>query len=225
MTEWTVVLGSASPARAQLLRQAGIAHRIHVSNVDELTVLKQAGLASDRAAVVQQVRVLAEAKARDVASALSHLIPDRLAGHTLTVGADSLFEFAGRSWGKPSGAAEVLQRWEAMMGRTGVLHTAQTVISAHNGQESTEVVSVQVRFAQVSLADRQAYARTAEAVSVAGAFTLDGLAAPFIAGVHGDPSAVIGLSLPTLRLQFETLGIEWTSLWGKPRLGVGEPVS
>ena len=52
-----------------------------------------------------------------------------------------------------------------------------------------------------------------EPLPVAGAFTLDGLGAPFVRRIEGDPSAVVGLSLPTLRLQLGRLGVTITDLW------------
>ena len=48
---------------------------------------------------------------------------------------------------------------------------------------------------------------------VAGAFTLDGLSGPFIEGVDGDPSNVIGLSLPLLRNLLGQLDIKISDLW------------
>jgi septum formation protein len=48
---------------------------------------------------------------------------------------------------------------------------------------------------------------------VAGAFTLDGLGAPFVERIDGDPSNVIGLSLPLTRRLLADLGIVWTDLW------------
>ena len=56
------------------------------------------------------------------------------------------------------------------------------------------------------------YVATGEPLSVAGGFTLDGLSAPFIAHIDGDPSGIIGLSLPTLRKMLINLGLEWGDL-------------
>jgi septum formation protein len=49
-------------------------------------------------------------------------------------------------------------------------------------------------------------------LNVAGGFTLDGLSAPFIAGIEGETSNVIGLSLPLLRNAINSLGYEWFEL-------------
>jgi septum formation protein len=50
-------------------------------------------------------------------------------------------------------------------------------------------------------------------MAVAGAFTLDGLGAPFVRRVEGDPAAVVGLSLTVLRTQLSKRGLAITDLW------------
>jgi septum formation protein len=50
---------------------------------------------------------------------------------------------------------------------------------------------------------------------VAGGFTLDGLSAPFITNIEGDPSGIIGLSLPLLRKMIIALGYSWPELKNK----------
>ena len=58
----------------------------------------------------------------------------------------------------------------------------------------------------------ESYVGTGEPLNVAGGFTLDGLSAPFIEGINGDPSNVIGLSLPLLRNAIRSLGYRWFDL-------------
>jgi len=53
-------------------------------------------------------------------------------------------------------------------------------------------------------------------MTVAGAFSIDGLGAPFIESIDGDPSNVIGLSLPLLRRMLADLGLAITDLWRTP---------
>ena len=62
-------------------------------------------------------------------------------------------------------------------------------------------------------AEIDAYIATGEPLQVAGGFTLDGLGAPFVERIDGDPSNVIGLSLPLLRSMLTRLGVTWPSLW------------
>ena len=68
------------------------------------------------------------------------------------------------------------------------------------------------------------YVATGEPIHVAGGFTLDGHSAPFITHIEGDPSGIIGLSLPTLRKIIINLGLEWSSVVpaGVSQLGVSK---
>ncbi|WP_448615635.1 Maf family protein [Modestobacter sp. URMC 112] len=194
-----LVLASASPARLQLLRQAGLAPEVVVSGVDESTVT------SPR--VGELVALLASAKAQAVA---------RRETDALVVAADSVLEFRGEVMGKPADAADARTRWQRMAGRSGTLHTGQAVFDVRGGTIAARdvgVTSTVVHFASPSRAEVEAYLATGEPLAVAGAFTLDGLGAPFVRRIEGDPSSVIGLSLPLLRTQFLALGLTITDLW------------
>jgi septum formation protein len=48
---------------------------------------------------------------------------------------------------------------------------------------------------------------------VAGGFTLDGLGGWFVEGIDGDPSTVIGISLPLTRALLAEVGVIVTDLW------------
>ena len=52
-----------------------------------------------------------------------------------------------------------------------------------------------------------------ESLRVAGAFTIDGLGGWFVDGIDGDPSNVVGLSLPTMRRLFARVGLSIAELW------------
>jgi septum formation protein len=77
------------------------------------------------------------------------------------------------------------------------------------------VARTTVRFGVTTDAELDAYLASGEAMTVAGAFTLDGRSAPFIDGVDGDPSAVIGLSLPLFRTLLARIDVAITDLWAK----------
>jgi len=194
-----LVLASASPARLSLLRQAGLAPEVVVSGVDES--------AWSAPRVAEQVALLASAKAADVAKRETD---------ALVIGADSLLEFAGKPLGKPADAAEARDRWRRMSGRSGVLHTGQALFDVRDGAVASRdiaVASTVVYFASPTQAEVEAYLATGEPLAVAGAFTLDGLGAPFVRRVEGDPAAVVGLSLTVLRTQLAKRGLAITDLW------------
>jgi septum formation protein len=69
-----------------------------------------------------------------------------------------------------------------------------------------------VHFADLDDAEVDAYVATGEPLRVAGAFTLDGLGGPYVSGIEGDPSNVIGVSLPLLRELVRELGVAWHDL-------------
>ena len=62
-------------------------------------------------------------------------------------------------------------------------------------------------------AELDAYLATGEPLAVAGAFTLDAIGGWFVNGVNGDPSNVIGLSLPLVRRLLAGVGVTITDLW------------
>ncbi len=196
-----VVLASASPARLQLLRQAGLAPEVVVSGVDESTIR------SPR--VAELVALLAAAKAQVVAKKETD---------ALVIGCDSLLEFRGDALGKPADAAEARDRWRRMSGRKGVLHTGQAVLDVRQGsvaRRDVAVASTTVHVASPSEAEMEAYIGSGEPLQVAGAFTLDGLGGPFIRRIEGDPSAVVGLSLPLLRDQLAKFELTVVDLWAR----------
>jgi septum formation protein len=194
-----LVLASASPARLSLLRQAGLAPDVVVSHVDESSVRAPR--------VAEQVALLASAKAAEVAKRETD---------ALVIGADSLLEFGGKPLGKPADAQEALDRWHRMAGRSGILHTGQALFDVRDGAVASRdiaVASTVVYFASPTPQELDAYVATGEPLAVAGAFTLDGLGAPFVRRVEGDPAAVVGLSLTVLRTQLAKRGLAITDLW------------
>jgi septum formation protein len=89
------------------------------------------------------------------------------------------------------------------------------VIDLKNGIELSERSTAKVQFAQMTDAEINDYVDSGEPVNVAGGFTLDGLSAPFITNIEGDPSGIIGLSLPLLRKMVISLGYSWPDLKNK----------
>ncbi|MFE2874844.1 Maf family protein [Streptomyces roseus] len=193
-----LVLASASPARLNLLRQAGLAPHVIVSHFDE------DALSADSPA--ELALALAEAKAGVVAAL------EEAAG-ALVIGCDSVLELDGEALGKPADAAEATARWTAMRGRAGVLRTGHCVIDTATGRQVSATASTTVRFGEPTDAEVAAYVASGEPLHVAGAFTLDGLSAPFIEGIDGDHGNVIGLSMPLLRSLLGELGVSITDLW------------
>jgi septum formation protein len=193
-----IVLASTSPSRLRLLRSVGLEPIVIGSNVDEEDPTYAA--MSPREMVI----ALAIVKAHTVAKEISE--------PAIVIGCDSTFEFEGESLGKPLTAANAIARAKTLSGKTGILHTGHCIIDTAKGIEVSDVASTPVKFVSMSDDEIESYVATGEPLNVAGGFTLDGLSAPFIEGIHGDPSNVIGLSLPLLRNAIRSLGYRWFDL-------------
>jgi septum formation protein len=194
-----LVLASASPARLATLRSAGLDPTVVVSGVDEsqLDGLPPAELALQ----------LAELKCAAVAGR------DDVPAGSLVLGCDSVLELGGEALGKPSSAAEAVERWQRMRGHSGVLRTGHCLRDTTTGRVAAATASTVVHFADLSDAEIAAYVATGEPLHVAGAFTIDGLGGAFVTGIEGDHHNVVGVSLPLLRDLVGELGHEWTGLW------------
>lgn len=205
------VLGSASPARLSVLRAAGIEPLVRVSGVDEDAVT--ARLADPSPA--ELVTALAEAKAQAVVDSLGDDVPN-----AVVVGCDSMLSM---TWdgvdhivGKPATPEIAAERWKHMSGGNGELFTGHAVVRVDEGAATataTRHLATTVRFSTPSDEEIDAYIATGEPLAVAGGFTLDGLGGWFVEGVDGDPSSVIGISLPLTRTLLADVGVSVVSLW------------
>lgn len=216
-----MILASQSPARTKLLTEAGIHHDVLVSDVDEDAVQAKYGVTDAHDTAL----LLARAKAEAVAA-----LPE--SDGALVIGCDSVFEFDGESHGKPYTAEVARERMLRMSGSQGVLHTGHWLVdcrdtaadadedAAEDGQtpEGTgatvgAVSSAEVHFSQMSSREIDAYIATGEPLHCAGSFTIDGLGGAFIRKVDGDPHAVVGLSISTLRDLLVHANVGITELW------------
>jgi septum formation protein len=197
-----LILASASPARLKLLRDAGLQPEVMVSDVDEGGVEE---LASRDA-----VLVLARRKAEAVADRLETRHDQDPA---LVVGCDSLLELEGVTFGKPRSADEAAERWRRMRGRTGLLHTGHCIIDRTTGGQAAAVDTAAVGFGWPTDREIAAYAATEEALQVAGPFTIEGRAAPWIESITGSYGTIMGVSLPVVRRLLGELGVEIVDLW------------
>ncbi|WEV72259.1 Maf family protein [Bifidobacterium sp. ESL0790] len=137
----------------------------------------------------------------------------------LIVGCDSMFLFEGEALGKPHTSEIARERLRAMRCKSGELWTGHCLIDFATGRQELASSHATVRFGDYSDRDIEAYIASGEPLEVAGCFTLEGLGGAFIDGVDGDPSGVLGLSLPLLRRMVEKMGVAWTDLWN---VGLGK---
>ncbi len=210
-----VVLASASPARLQVLRAAGLDPHVRVSDVAEEPIL--ARLAGRPAH--EQVLALAAAKADAVAAQLTGPDDTDDTDDTVVIGCDSMLLIDGELQGKPADAEQARARWRRMSGRPGDLLTGHAVRRLRSGSvvaASSAVGSTVVRMGSPTDAELDAYLATGEPLRVAGALTIDGFGGWFVDGIDGDAGTVLGISLPLTRRLLADVGVSVTDLWRVP---------
>ena len=193
-----IILASGSPSRASILRGAGVEPVRRPAQVDEAALIDSLAGAVPTEVVSQ----LAVAKAKEIA-------PDF--PNDVVIGGDSMLLLDGKLQGKPHTVEATVERWQQQAGKTAELLTGHCVILGD--QIHIETSKTTVRFAQATLADIRAYAATGEPLECAGAFTLEAIGGWFIDRIEGDPSSVIGLSLPVVRRALYSFGLSVSQFW------------
>jgi septum formation protein len=181
-----------------VLREGGFAPVVIVSGVHEDDVTGP---------TAKVALVLAERKAAAVA--------EHLDGDALVLGCDTVLDVDGETRGKPASSTEARSWWASVAGRSATLHSGLCVIDSGSGNRASGVATTIVHYGNPSPAEMDAYLATDEPLAVAGAFTIDGYAAPFVDRIEGDHGNVLGLSLPLLRRLLADLGIQITDLWAR----------
>lgn len=193
-----LVLASQSPSRRMLLEQGGVRPVLRPAHIDEDAVI--ASLHSVDAATT--VSTLARAKAE---TAIAEFPDD------VVVGCDSMLLLDGELLGKPHTVEATIERWKAQRGKEAQLLTGHAVW--FGGEWVVDTVATTIRFGDVSDADIEAYARSGQPLECAGAFTLEALGSWFIDAIEGDPTSVIGLSMPLLRRCLYRFGLNASDFW------------
>ena len=193
-----LVLASQSPSRRMLLEQGGVRPVLRPAHIDEDAVI--ASLHSVDAATT--VSTLARAKAE---TAIAEFPGD------VVVGCDSMLLLDGELLGKPHTVEATIERWKAQRGKEAQLLTGHAVW--FGGEWVVDTVATTIRFSDVSDADIEAYARSGQPLECAGAFTLEALGSWFIDAIEGDPTSVIGLSMPLLRRCLYRFGLDASDFW------------
>ena len=192
MGEPRILLASASPRRAELLRQVGIAHAVRPVDVDE-------SVRADEAPAAYVLR-LAEAKA---AALWRQLAPGE---RRPVLAADTTVALEGEIFGKPGSLAEARTMLGRLSGRTHAVHTAIALLHAQGS--AARVSSSTVTFRELTPAEIDWYWRTGEPADKAGGYAVQGRAAAFISHIAGSYSGIMGLPLfETWELLAPVLGL------------------
>jgi septum formation protein len=174
-----IYLASASPRRAELLAQIGVAFQVRPVSVDESH--------RRREEAAEYVLRLAQQKARAAWSALEEL------ERRPVLAADTTVALDGEIFGKPDDRASARAMLLRLSGCTHEVHTAIALL--HEGGAGTRISSSRVTFRAISGEEIDWYWGTGEPADKAGAYAIQGRGAIFVSHLAGSYSGVVGLPL------------------------------
>lgn len=187
IAEPVVVLASASPRRAELLRQIGVPFRCEPHPVDETAI------GGDTA----RERVLAIARAKAAAGG----------GPALPVlAADTEVVLDGEALGKPSDRADAMRMLGRLSNRS---HWVYTAVVVRQGARRFEALGeTEVWFRALTSREIERYCESGESLDKAGGYGIQGRAAVFIRRIEGSYSNVVGLPLYETAMLLSRAGID-----------------
>ena len=172
-----IILASASPRRAELLKQIGIDFSVVCADIDEKVDFTP----------YDAVMYLSEQKAKAVAGKISQ--------PSIIIAADTIVDLDGVCLGKPVDEKHAFKMLKSLSGRKHLVHTGVSVLNTQNMHIITQAVTTEVEF--LSLTDKEiiSYIESGEPMDKAGAYGIQGRAAGFVKGINGCYSNVVGLPL------------------------------
>ncbi len=175
----TVVLGSTSRYRRELMNRLRLPFEVDAPEVDETPLDGESP----------------EALARRLALAKAHAVAVRHP-EALVIGSDQVADLDGLPLGKPGTHERAVQQLRLMRGRTVIFQTAVAVVCHATGFEQLDLAPVRVRFRELSDAEIENYLRAEEPYDCAGSAKSEGLGIALLEAIdNDDPSALVGLPL------------------------------
>jgi septum formation protein len=171
-----LILASKSPRRKYLLEQAGLEFSVIPSGVNE-----------DKIRVTEpenHVRVLAEAKANDIAKKHSD---------AWVIGADTIVLIDDIILGKPASKDDARKMLKRLSGETHQVFTGYAICCKKAGHFFSDTVKTDVLFKQLTPEEIEWYIHTDEPFDKAGAYAIQGLGTFLVRQVNGSYTNVVGL--------------------------------
>ena len=201
MTEKTIILGSASPRRRELLAQIGADFEVRVSNKEEVY----------HSNVPEEiVKELALMKAENVAEELVEENPAGAVKSTVVIGADTIVVLDGKILGKPADEADAVRMLSSLQGRRHDVYTGVAVLDYdENGEKRVYnyPVGTAVYVNEMTEEEIRAYVETKDPLDKAGAYGIQGRFAAHIDRIEGDYYNVVGLPVSRVYRTLRELGV------------------
>jgi septum formation protein len=209
-----LILASASPRRAEILRNAGFAFEVLPANVDETRL-------PDEPAVDYVLR-LAREKARVSAKQIvaQRVAAQRTAAQSepcICIGADTTVALGRHILGKPTSLEDARWMLRELSGQTHEVLTGIALVTTPGLRELSHVEITRVTFAELSETEIENYLASGEPFDKAGAYGIQGLAGRYVTRIEGCYFNVMGLPLSRLWLMLHELCREEAGLGGSSR--------
>jgi len=185
----SLILASASPRRAELLRNAGIAFTVEPANVPEEPMPNEPPL--------QYARRLAGDKARAVCA---------LHSDSVVLGADTVVVIDEYLLEKPKDNADAVRMLRLLSGRTHQVITGVCVVAPNF--EQTEAEITEVCFSPLTEQEIAGYIAIREPMDKAGAYAIQGIASRWVERIDGCYFNVVGLPVARVYRMLNKLGIK-----------------
>lgn len=190
MSESILILASASPRRAELLRQLGLEFEIIPSHVDEVQ--------SNELSAGEVAQINAYRKAR----AISKKHPD-----AVTLGVDTVVTYGGRIFGKPGSLAEAEEMLLTMSGQLHQVVTGVCLIHLRSHRQRLFFEQTDVTFRPMTLAQIRHYHAQVTPLDKAGGYGIQEKGDVLVESISGSFTNVIGLPLERLEAELAAFGV------------------
>lgn len=188
----SLVLGSTSRYRRQLLSRLNLAFEVAAPEVDETPLLGELP-----AALAQR---LALAKAQAVAIKFPQAV---------VIGSDQVADLHGQPLGKPGTHERAVAQLRQMRGQTVIFQTALAVVCRETGFVQQDIAAVRVLFRDLSDEEIENYLRIEQPYDCAGSAKSEGLGIALLERIdNDDPTALIGLPLIRTARMIRAAGVK-----------------
>jgi septum formation protein len=177
-----LILASASPRRALVLRNAGFVFDVFPPHVDEVRFANEGAEDYVRRVAGMKSRLAAEVR------------PNR-AGQAVIIGADTVVVAQGQVLGKPRSVEDARRMLGVLSGATHEVLTGLSIIRSSDGAGESQVETSRVSFVELSGRDIEDYLATGEPLDKAGAYGIQGIGGRFVWRIEGCYFNVMGMPL------------------------------
>lgn len=188
MKKMKLILGTRSPARRRLLKEAGLKFRVAFADIDESRHRGEA--------VGKMAMRLAIAKAKKISEGRND---------SIIITADTLIAIGQHILGKPKNKNEAEKFLKILSGRWHKVYTGTVIYDPSSKKILKRLIVTRVKFAKLSSAEIDSYIKSGEPLKAAGAYSIQNRAKVLISAVDGCLTNIIGISVPYVMKSLKTL--------------------